>query len=395
MCPLLLLGDLAPVDIWAVSAEPMSSGGLILANLETPLCDETLIPRPKAGPTLRGDSQVLRSLASTFPGLVVSLANNHMMDYGRAGVIETLEACEQAGVPCFGAGENLAKASAELRLDIGGLQVALVGVCERQFGFATTSQPGVARLSTAIFDRIRVLRMQVDRVIVSVHGGAEMSAWPAPHWQETLRALAAAGAHVVHGHHPHIPQGFESWAGGWVFYGAGNSIVNPSFWAQPSAALRSWRFELDLHDLSRPPHVSMWGVFSPRHGTVELRSIPMDADLLDACNTPLSDPVLLEGVWQEYATSLWQSFYEPALKPGLQATECATGIIRGMRSTLHAIAAPATWRAKCADRHRLLYHLFACEHHSEAIATAIALNCQEIPDHRTEKTRRIFALVSS
>ena len=395
MCPLLILGDLAPVQIDSILTDPAPPAALTLANLEIPLCAEGLSRRPKAGPALRGAPGILGPLTSVFPGLVVSLANNHMMDYGETGLAQTIEACTAARVPCFGAGANLTEASAELRLKREGFEIALLGACERQFGLATPTQAGVAHVSPALLARIRTLRDQVDRVIVSVHGGAEMSAWPAPFWQQTLRALAAAGAHIVHGHHPHIPQGFELWAGAWIFYGPGNTIVNPAAWPSPSATLRSWRFELDLHDLGKAPQVSEWSIVSPRPRTVELRSTATDAAHLAFCNSPLENPALLEGLWQEYATALWQSFYRPTLKPGFEATEVVAGIMDRLRSGLQALAAPARWQAKRGDRQRFLYHLFACEHHAEAIATALALRCGETPDQRTEETRRLHALLTA
>ncbi len=391
MPTLLLLGDLAPVALHTleIATDAAAHDALVLANLESPLCAASLPARPKAGPALRASPESLAPLAAAFPQLALNLANNHSFDFGAPGLDETLATCARHRVATFGAGENLTAATAPRHVTHAGLRLALLGACERQFGHAEPHRAGTAPFSAGLFARTAEARRDTDRVIVSVHGAAEMSPWPAPRWQEALRALVDAGADIVHGHHAHVSQGFERHGRGWIVYGAGNTLVNPAQWPEAGATLRSLRFAFELADLTRAPLVSEWTVASPAPGSVALRRASLDEARLAACNIPLADPVLLAALWQETAAHLWDSFYGAALRPGVSTRERTALVARSLRDSALSVFTPAAWAGRADDRRRFLYHLFACEHHAEAISTALAVQTGEIPDRRSAESRRL------
>ena len=403
MIPLTLLGDLAPVGLKALSlpATAAPAGSLVLANLEIPFCTAALPPRPKAGPALRGDPALLPALAAAWPGLVVTLANNHTMDFGAAGLAATLSSVRAAGLRPFGAGPTLAAAAAPLTVDHAGLRLGLLAATDRWFGVAASAEPGVCPLDPLLVDRIAHLRTTSDRVIVSVHGGGEMSPWPSPQWQQTLRAFIAAGADVVHAHHPHVPLGWERWHDGWIFYGLGNTLINPALWRQAPSARRSWRVQLDLAHLAQAPLISAWESIADAPGEssasapVALRCTcpavaPNDPDVTDR-NAPLADPALLEGLHQEYAVRLWESFYADRLNPGDTTARRLRLTARTLRDTAFAVFNPGRWRRQRRDRGLFHYHLFSAAAHAGEIATALGLIHGELPDRRTPRTRALAA----
>lgn len=391
MPKLILLGDLAPAGLTnATWIDHEHSDSLVLGNLETPLCPRDLPVAPKAGPSLRADPAILRDVSRPFPRLLLNLANNHSMDHGPSGLRATMEHCRLADIMVVGAGDLEEMAKSPVFTQIEGLKIGCLGACERQFGIATHDTPGVADIGPDLFARIRALRPYADRVIVSIHGAAEMSPWPAPRWRSLLQAMIDAGADIVHGHHAHIPQGYEQHGAGWIVYSPGNTLVNPSLWPEGGGTLRSWRYVFDLLNLNIPPAVETWGVTqetSPTH--VRIRKIDSDKARLAACNLPLTDPLLLQGVWQIYALQLWNSFYGPHLE---LTDNSQNDIKKHFKKLLRAFSSkflPSTGDDRLTNLRKFHYHLHACEHHSEAIAVALAVLTGEQPDRRCDESRRL------
>ena len=236
---MIFYGDWAP----GLALRLVAAGRLRVVNLEGPLLlpSSDLPPAPKAGPTV----------SSAFPPhadgqLLCSLANNHTMDYGSAGLNATLNALRSRGIVAAGAGATRDAARRPVFLSERGLRIAVVACCEAQFGAAQLDRPGVAVLGPWVLDAIRVSRAQADAVVVSVHAGAELSPWPAPAIQDLYRSWIDAGAAVIHGHHPHVPQGCEEYHDGLILYGLGNLAVNPADWCADANALWSLAVEVDF-----------------------------------------------------------------------------------------------------------------------------------------------------
>jgi hypothetical protein len=193
---------------------------IVMGNLEGPLAQ-------KAQKQNRNFSyRVSPKVASSFlqAGInVVALANNHLVDCGREGVLETLEALAVAGVAPVGAGANQSAAHAPVIRESGGLQIGLLCYYWNRRCAATANLPGSAM---GVFEEletdIRKLRSQVDRVVVTFHWGRPYKPEPSP--RARLKALFAidCGAHAVVGHHPHIIQPFEIYRGCPIFYSIGN-----------------------------------------------------------------------------------------------------------------------------------------------------------------------------
>jgi poly-gamma-glutamate synthesis protein (capsule biosynthesis protein) len=238
-------GDWAP---GSYAGAPVLSGACVVLNLEGPILspDHALEAAPKAGPSL---------FSTTWPRseglLVCSAANNHIMDYGPAGLAQTQQAAHEHGALLVGAGRTRAAARQPAFVDDHGVRVAIIACCERQFHAADDDRAGVAVMGPWVHDAIRACRAQADAVVVSVHAGPELSPWPAPTQQDLYRAWIDAGARVIHGHHAHLPQGVEEYHGGLILYGLGNLAVDPNDWAAYPDAL--WSLAVNVDFATQPP----------------------------------------------------------------------------------------------------------------------------------------------
>ncbi len=239
MSRIVLLGDFVPVKGTASARFEFDTryADLVLMNLETSL-PRHLEARPKAGPALSGSIETLVRFATR--DFVITLANNHMMDYGEIGLQETINACRNAGFETLGAGANLDTAIQPVVRNTNGVKIGILACAETQFGIAAPWQAGVAPIVPGKTEiQIRRLAERVDILIVTVHGAAEMCPWPSPKWQDLLRGFIDAGASIVHGHHSHVPQGYEEYHNGLIFYGLGNFLVEPASWRETPNTLWS------------------------------------------------------------------------------------------------------------------------------------------------------------
>ena len=154
---------------------------------------------------------------------VVTLANNHLTDCGRAGVLETLAALASAGVAVVGAAENERTAHQPVIRQAGRWRVGLLGYYWNRRTAATSELPGSAMDTPEdLRADIGALRRKVDRVVVEFHWGIPYEREPLPEDREKARLAVDCGADVVVGHHPHVIQPMEVYRGCPIFYSVGN-----------------------------------------------------------------------------------------------------------------------------------------------------------------------------
>jgi poly-gamma-glutamate capsule biosynthesis protein CapA/YwtB (metallophosphatase superfamily) len=193
---------------------------IVLGNLEGPFA--RVAPRERRNHSYRVDPVLARALARA--GItIVTLANNHLLDCGRAGVLETLEALGQAGVAAVGAGVDERAAHAPVIARAGALRVGVLGYYWNRRCAAQGTLPGSAMdPPQALAADIGTLRAQVDRVVVTFHWGVPYERQPSSVDQAKARLAVDYGADAVIGHHPHIVQPAEVYRGRPIFYSVGN-----------------------------------------------------------------------------------------------------------------------------------------------------------------------------
>jgi poly-gamma-glutamate synthesis protein (capsule biosynthesis protein) len=208
-------------EAFAAVAPILRSGDIVFGNLETPLC----APRP-GRELFRGDPAMAGPL-SRAGFTVLSLANNHILEYGPGGLQETRRVVAAAGMLPLGAGGTQEEASQPVEIEAQGLRIGLLG-----FGRTLQRQddpevPGFVEWDEGLAMRsVAALRDRVDCVIISIHIGLMWLDYPKPEFKEIADRLLAAGAHVVLMHHAHVLQGYGVEGGRAAVYNLGNFVAD-------------------------------------------------------------------------------------------------------------------------------------------------------------------------
>ncbi|HCJ10159.1 MAG TPA: hypothetical protein DHW14_03195 [Clostridiales bacterium] len=221
-------------------AELLSSADITFCNLEAPLGD-TGTPIPGKGIWLRGRPEFVECLK--LAGMdVVSVCNNHILDYDSPCMLQTLDLLTEAGMVYVGGGRDEKDARTVRVVEADGIRLAFVGYTEfadswlfwdydyRRTFLAGEDTPGCNPLDmTIIAEDIARAKEMADIVVVSFHWGWEDIPYPqAFNPKNDCVAIAHQvidlGASVVLGHHPHIVQGFEVYGGGVIAYSLGNFV---------------------------------------------------------------------------------------------------------------------------------------------------------------------------
>lgn len=252
-----LVGDLGihrekPETIFHPVRQWFEQADILIGNSEYPLTDRGQPWPGKREPIRRTDphiGQVLHEVGFT----AVSLSNNHAMDYGVEGILQTMEVLDASGVSHAGAGRTAKEAHTPTIIEKKGVRVALLSYTSVFFpGYsATETRPGIAtvRVEThyrptpwsldtpgvpleaitmpdpgdvsAMTDDVKLARARADVVIVAWHWGIPITAGHRGvlSYQRALgHAAIEAGADLVIGHHPHVLQGIEVYHGRVIFH---------------------------------------------------------------------------------------------------------------------------------------------------------------------------------
>lgn len=202
--------------------EVIKSADFSFVNFESPIVEDGYKPIPKCGPNLRSTPEAAEAVRyAGFTG--VTMANNHILDYGPDGLYKSAECCESQGLDTVGVGDNLAEAENVLYLNKDGKRLAVINCCEHEFSIATETDAGANPLNPIRqYYAIKEARSKADYVLVIVHGGHENFQLPSPRMKETYRFFIDAGADAVVNHHQHCYSGYEVYNGKPIFYGLGN-----------------------------------------------------------------------------------------------------------------------------------------------------------------------------
>ncbi|MBN2403389.1 MAG: CapA family protein [Spirochaetes bacterium] len=194
-------------------------------NLECPISDKE-DPRPEKKFVFRGRPEHIALLKSAgING--VSLANNHACDYGKDGLLDTIDNLSKNGIGSAGAGRDMGAAHLPLTITINGINLAVLAYSSIAYSdsFADKDNPGVARAKIELItDDIKQYKAFNDFIIVSIHWGFEYSEYPEPKDIKLAHAIIKSGADAIIGHHPHIFQGIEIYEGKPIFYSLGNFV---------------------------------------------------------------------------------------------------------------------------------------------------------------------------
>lgn len=246
---------------FAPAAAALQTADFTVGNFESALGSGG-VPENKRYPFLSPPQSVDALAWAGFD--LVSLANNHAMDYGPGTLLAGIGLLQTQGIGVIGAGANETAARAPYLTDINGLTTAFLGyvhVPVEYTGFdtetwtATDAAPGLAWADPAtITADVTAVRPQADLVIVLLHSGYEYIEEPSPPQRDAARAAIDAGADLVIGHHAHILQGIEFYNGGVIVYGLGNFAFNIDG-PPETAVLHVWLDQDGVRNLSLEPMI--------------------------------------------------------------------------------------------------------------------------------------------
>jgi poly-gamma-glutamate capsule biosynthesis protein CapA/YwtB (metallophosphatase superfamily) len=178
----------------------------------------------------------LPCLAVALPDLC-ALANNHVLDFGRKGLEETLTALSRSGLRWAGAGLDLARARSPAIIDLGrGVRIVVHSVATASSGVPSTwaagpRRPGVnlvpavtTRSADAVAGHTGSTRRAGDVVVVSIHWGSNWGYDVPADQVRFAHRLVEDGVDVVHGHSSHHPRPIEVYRGKLILYGCGDFI---------------------------------------------------------------------------------------------------------------------------------------------------------------------------
>ncbi len=202
-------------------ADVMRAADRTIVNLETAVTDkDTKII--KYGPNLKsplGTGATLKKAGVTDCGL----SNNHIFDYGKAGLYDTLSDLEKSGLNYTGIGENEADSRKNLVIEKDGLKIAVIAVCEHEYSYALPDRCGARPYDPYdTNDDIAEAKKIADFVVVTYHGGKEQCRYPSPRLLKACRSMVKHGADVVLCQHSHCVGCYEEFNGGHILYGQGN-----------------------------------------------------------------------------------------------------------------------------------------------------------------------------
>jgi len=218
-----------PESLLAEAAPLLSGADVAMVNLETAVTERGT-PADKEF-TFRAPATAFASLAAGGVD-VVTLANNHGVDFGPEGLADTLAAAQAAdadGFPLVGAGADATAAYTPWVTQVRGQRIGFLAatqVLDANLGswVAGPGHPGlaVAQDPSELLFAVQALRPDVDTLVVYLHWGTELEACPTARQQELARALVDAGADVIVGGHAHIPLAAGMLDGSVIDYGLGN-----------------------------------------------------------------------------------------------------------------------------------------------------------------------------
>jgi poly-gamma-glutamate synthesis protein (capsule biosynthesis protein) len=246
-----------PATTFGPITSVLKTADFTAVNLETPVTSRRGRPQPK--------TYHFATTPSAFTALrdggvdLVTIANNHILDYGPAGLADTLAAAKAAHFPYVGAGVNAAAAWAPYVTRINGTRIAILGVSDvaelASSWVATAHRPGEANAINLgqTLAAVRAAKRLARIVIVFMHWGTEGMACPDQNELSLAPELADAGASIIIGAHAHMLQG-SGWIGHtFVAFGMGNFL-----WWENSYSTATGVLKLTLH-----PHAPLTARFIP------------------------------------------------------------------------------------------------------------------------------------
>ncbi len=219
--------------IWGNVLDDLKKSDLVFTNLECALTKEVK-KGAKLSPIFffKSDPENVKCLLEANISYCC-LANNHLLDFGSKGLIDTLEMLKRNGIKFSGAGRNIQEASSSAEFEKEKIKIKVFAFSDNEPDWeATPTKPGINYIPVNINDRrflelllkIKEARKEGFLVIVSAHWGPNMVRIPPKHHIEFAHQLINSGVNIFHGHSAHVFQLVEIYKNSVIFYDCGELI---------------------------------------------------------------------------------------------------------------------------------------------------------------------------
>jgi len=199
-----------------------------IINFESPITESTITS--KAALAHKSSPDSVSFIKNNIKNTIFSLANNHMMDFGRKGLIDTLNYLNKEKISFIGAGNNVDEALNYIILG-NKIKIGIISFQYKENMIASKKTAGTAhdKHSKLIKHKIKELKNKVDWIVVIYHGGEEFINTPMPYTRRKYKKILSWGADIIVAHHPHTVQGYEKIKNKMIFYSLGNFIFDTEF----------------------------------------------------------------------------------------------------------------------------------------------------------------------
>lgn len=364
---LLITGDYCPIgrnseklyrqdySFFGDLSEVIKTSDVAITNLEIPVTkhDKKIL---KSGPNLKVGLTAISALKDVGINLV-TLANNHILDYGEKGLTDTINLCKKMDLDYVGAGMNLKEARKIYSKEINSKKIGIVNFAENEFGSADVNSGGANPVNPiSNYNDIKETKKFHDYVVVIAHGGREHYQLPTPKQRERYRFYIDCGADIVVGHHTHCYSGYEIYNGKPIFYSLGNFIFDykekyqKGNWTEGYAVLfkigeNKTEFQLIPYYQGRKENPNLVLFSESERETFNKK--------IDKLNSIIADDILFYNAWDDYIKTQ-KKYY------------------KGMLLIQNEYLRAATYKGMLPDiiphskKHKLLLlNLLRCETHNE------------------------------
>lgn len=233
-----ICGDLCPTDtnetlfengdsdrIFTDVKSVLEKSDFSIANLECPLTN-TSQRSFKSGPNNKAIKESILGIANANFNML-SLANNHIKDFGEEGILDTIEACKDYDIKTVGAGINEDDAKKPIVINKDGVRVGILAFADDEGSLASKEEAGANGFHEidSLVD-IYNLKKECDKVVVLYHSGLEHYPYPSPRLQSICRKMVDFGADLITCQHSHCIGSYETYNSATIVYGQGNFLFS-------------------------------------------------------------------------------------------------------------------------------------------------------------------------
>ena len=355
-----LVGDWAVHDKCGIKFNHKSK--YLLLNFEGPVALKNNKKINKAGPIIKNIE---------FPQInnsILNLANNHFMDYGAANAKKNIREIKKKKYKYVGFGNNLIQSRKEVVLNLS-QKVAIIGCTEPQFGMSKPDQAGVTEVGPWIIEKIQKLKKKYKIIIISIHGSLETSPFPIPDTQDLYRSWIDVGASVIHGHHSHVPQGYEKYKDGHIFYGLGNFCVDPDKWTDHEN--NRWSLVVDIFLKDKLKIKIKYFEIKKKNSEIIIsqNNSKKYINYFKVVNAVINDRLKLTNIWNEFSLNIFNNF-------GRKYVDWDK---KPIKTRLKNLCKELLNMNKASLKYRLLlyYHMMSLDSHRLMLKKATSILCGE------------------